>query len=91
MAIIWDEAKRIVNLNKHDLDFADAEKVFGGYVITFEDTRYDYGEERWVVIGLLCVLVVVIICTENGRETRIISMRKATLNEQKTYFNEYPG
>lgn len=88
MTIIWDENKRQVNLQKHGLDFADAKQVFAGHVIAFEDTRYDYGEDRWIVIGLLHVLVIVIVCTENGMETRIISMRKATKNEQKTYYSK---
>jgi hypothetical protein len=91
MTITWNEDKRQANLKKHGLDFADAEKVFAGHVINFEDTRYDYGEERRVVIGLLHSLVVVIICTENSEVVRIISMRKATRNEQKTYYNEYTG
>lgn len=89
MIITWDENKRLANIKKHGLDFADAEKVLSGYTIVFEDTRLDYEEERWVAIGRLNILIVVIIHAETETELRIISMRKATKNEQEIYYNEY--
>jgi uncharacterized DUF497 family protein len=46
MRFTWDETKRQGNLNKHGLDFADAEKVFAGPPVLFEDNRHDYGEQR---------------------------------------------
>ena len=60
MRFIWDEPKRQVNLNKHGVDFTDAERVFAGPTFTFEDNREDYGEQRWVTLGLLSATVVVI-------------------------------
>ena len=36
---VWDEAKRRLNLRKHGIDFADAEKIFRGVTFTAEDTR----------------------------------------------------
>lgn len=39
MRFIWDETKRQTNLNKHGLDFADAEQVFAGPMAIFEDNR----------------------------------------------------
>jgi uncharacterized DUF497 family protein len=41
MRYLWDEAKRQANLSKHGLDFADAEKVFAGPLVLFEDGRED--------------------------------------------------
>lgn len=91
MKIIWDENKRQSNIAKHaGLDFAQAHIVFAGATFTFEDTRMDYGEQRFVTIGLLDS-VVVIAHTENTDEIRIISMRKATQNEQKLYFSNLYG
>jgi uncharacterized DUF497 family protein len=49
----WDEPKRQANLAKHGLDFADAEKVFAGPMVLFEDNRADYGEQRMIGVGLL--------------------------------------
>lgn len=53
------------------LDFTDAELVFDGPLFTFEDDRRDYGEQRWVSIGLLRDKVVVIVHTEAGNEIRL--------------------
>jgi len=49
----WDEAKRLANLRKHGIDFIDIPTVFEGYIVTVEDDRYDYGEQRFVTFGLL--------------------------------------
>jgi len=86
MRFIWDEAKRQANLNKHGVDFTDAERVFAGPTFTFEDDREDYGEQRWVMLGLLGVQVVVIVHTETAEEIRVISMREADNNEQRLSF-----
>jgi uncharacterized DUF497 family protein len=49
----WDAAKNRSNFAKHGLDFDDAERVFAGPCVTFEDNRFDYGEERLITLGLL--------------------------------------
>lgn len=91
MKLIWDPEKRRRNLTKHGLDFADARAVFQGAVFTFEDTRRIYGEQRFLALGLLEDIAVVIAFTEPEEEViRLISMRKATRNEQKIYFEQLP-
>ena len=90
MKINWDENKRLENLKKHQLDFADAEKVFSSPYRLFEDIRFEYNEQRWIALGLLHVMVVVVVHTDTETEIRIISMRKATRHEQELYFEEYP-
>jgi uncharacterized DUF497 family protein len=60
--------------------------VFAGPTFTIPDSRFDYGEERFVSIGLLDADVVVIVHTETENEIRVISMRKGTANEQKIFF-----
>lgn len=92
MAFIWDEAKRQTNLKKHRMDFADAEKVFEGIILTFEDDRFDYGEQRFITIGLLNGEFIVIAHAEDAGEknlTRVISMRKATKYEQQIFFRAF--
>ena len=81
----WDEAKNRKNLEKHGLSFEDAEQVFSGPCVTFEDDRFAYGEERLITLGLLAGRLVVIAHAPRGEGTRIISMRKANRREQKTY------
>ncbi len=85
MKFVWHEEKRKRNLSKHGLDFAQAHKIFDGMTFTFEDNRFDYGEQRFISIGLLND-VVVIVHTETSKEIRIISMRRANKNEKELYF-----
>jgi uncharacterized protein len=82
----WHELKRQINLKNRELDFAEAERVFAGPTFSFEDDREDYGEQRWVTLGLLGDKVVVIMHTETEKEIRIISMRKANKNEHILFF-----
>lgn len=86
MQFIWHEPKRQTNLQKHGMDFADAERVFAGPTFTFEDDREDYGEQRWVTLGLLGTKVVVIVHTETAEEIWVISMREADKDEQLLFF-----
>jgi uncharacterized DUF497 family protein len=81
----WDAAKNRSNFAKHGLDFADAELVFADPCVTFVDYRFDYGEERFVTLGLLAGRQVAIAHAPRGEATRIISMRKANRREQKIY------
>ena len=84
-----DEAKRQSNLSKHHLDFYDAEIVFSGLTFTYADDRFEYGEDRYVTLGLLRRTVVVIAHTERDEVVRVFSMRKATRNEERLYFQGF--
>jgi uncharacterized DUF497 family protein len=84
----WDEAKRQSNIQKHGIDFLGIERVFAGQTITILDDRIDYGEPRFVTVGLLQGHVVVIAHTETDEVIRIISVRKATKHEEIRYFKE---
>ena len=86
MRFAWDDGKRDSNLAKHGLDFADAEEVLSGVTLTVKDDRFEYGEHRFVTLGLLKDVVVVVAHTETDEEIRVISMRKATKNEKEKYF-----
>jgi uncharacterized DUF497 family protein len=81
----WDDAKNRKNFTKHGLSFEDAEQVFSGTCVTFEDDRFAYGEERLVTLGLLAGRLVVIAHAPRDEGTRIISMRKGNRREQKIY------
>jgi len=81
----WDEAKKQKNFAKHGLSFEDAQQVFSGPCVTFEDDRFAYGEERFITLGLLDGRLVVITHAPRDEGTRIISMRKGNRREQKIY------
>ena len=88
MAYEWDEAKRLTNLHKHGINFIDVPAVFDSNIVTVEDGRYDYGEQRFVTFGLLQGRVIAVVHTEQEDCIRIISARKATKYEQRTYFEQ---
>lgn len=82
----WDENKRVLNLEKHAVDFIDAYELWLSPMAVFEDQRYDYGENRFVALGLLRNRVVVCVYAIKKNETvRIISFRKANNREIKYY------
>ncbi|MBL8248614.1 MAG: BrnT family toxin [Candidatus Competibacter sp.] len=85
MNFTWNETKRQSNLQKHGLDFADAEIVFSGETFTFEDDRFAYGEQRFISMGWLRGVVVVMAHTEDAETIHLISMRKAEKHEQRLY------
>lgn len=84
----WDEAKRLSNLRKHGIDFNDVPFVFNSDTVTVEDNRYGYGEQRFVMFGLLQGRIIVVVYTERDNSIRIISARKATKYEQRIYFEQ---
>ena len=81
----WDKAKNRSNFAKHGLKFEDAEQVFSGPCVTFEDDRFDYGEERLITLGLLAGRVVGIAHAPRDEGTRITSMRTGNRREQQIY------
>lgn len=86
MKFEWDEAKNRANIRKHGFDFADAPEVFQGPLLAQPDTREDYGEERWLAIGLLNDYVVALAFTPRASDViRIISLRKADRNEREAF------
>ncbi len=85
----WDETKNSINIRKHKIDFSDVPIAFEGSMLIDYDDRYDYGEERWIGMGIIHGLVVVVVFTEPRKDTiRIISARKANRSEQERYYEK---
>ncbi len=87
MKFEWDENKRLINLQRHGIDFADVWQIFDYDIATDIDNRFDYGEVRYLTFGLLRGDVIVVAHTEIDDTFRIISVRKAEKYEQEIYFN----
>jgi uncharacterized DUF497 family protein len=87
MKFEWDDAKNEENIRKHGIDFRDVIKMFDHPMLIFLDTRLNYGEDRWIGIGLLrdVVAVVVYLEWEDEETIRIISARRATSHESKEF------
>jgi len=73
----WDETKQKINLAKHGIDFCDADEIFAGPLVAVKDTREDYGDARYVALGMLAGIVLSVVYTERDDQIRIISIRKA--------------
>jgi uncharacterized DUF497 family protein len=85
----WDPQKNAENMAKHELDFADSPSIFRMPLRVSPDERQNYGENRWIGLGMLQGRVVVIVFTEPNEQTlRIISLRKALPYERK-YYEQY--
>ena len=70
-------------------DFADAWKIFATPMLRDLDEREDYGEDRWIGIGILDARIVVVVFTQREESDeeiiRIISLRKALAHERIKY------
>ena len=86
MRFTWDETKRVINLKQHGFDFADAPAMFAGVTFTYADDRFDYGEQRFVTLGMLNGMVVSTVHTETPHRIHLLSFRKASRHEQIIYF-----
>lgn len=85
----WDPTKRERNIAKHGVDFAALGPCFadlGRYI--WQDTRREYGEERFSMLALLGSRVLHITFTKRGEVTWLISARKANPREQRNYVRQ---
>ena len=87
----WDEAKRLRNIKNRNLDFEGCEAVFKYPVVSWEDAREAYGEQRINLLGWLDGSIVHLTYTERGDDMHIISLRKAEKHEIRRYAKEVSG
>jgi uncharacterized DUF497 family protein len=86
MNVEWDPEKGRANRRKHGIRFEDARAVFHDPDrIEVPDDR-DYGEERWITIGLAGQHLLFVVFTERNGTLRIISARKADNDDAQDYF-----
>ena len=84
--ITWDEPKRLANLRKHGIDLADGEVIFDAPLVTQEDDRVAYGEQRLQSLGLFYGVVVFLVWVDRPAAPHLISVRKATRHEERRYW-----
>lgn len=79
MKIVWDEAKRLANLAKHGLDFADLDPNF------FSEAAFGEADKgRFVAIGECAGITITVIFKPLGAEAiSVISMRPASRKERR--------
>ena len=81
----WDPDKARANIRKHGVSFVEATDVLEDeQALTIEDDYRD--EERFITIGADALgRILVVIYTYRSTAIRIISVRKATPSERKSY------
>lgn len=86
MSFEWDEAKRAENIKDRGIDFIDVLDLFdSSETVVFRDDRKDYGEHRFILLGVLREKVYQVVFTLRGKNTRIISARRANKRERRLY------
>ena len=85
----WDEIKSAANTKKHGVSFEEAKSVFvDEQAKLIGDPDHSDNEDRFVLLGLsgtLRLLVVFHCYRRGGNVIRIISARKASAKELKSY------
>ena len=84
--VTFDEPKRKSNLVKHGIDLAACTDVFDKPMVTIEDCREVYGEQRLCSLGWINTGIVVLMVWVDRELPHIISCRKATEDETRHYF-----
>ncbi len=91
MIFEWDLDKAVANIRKHGIDFEIAVEVFRDEfgLDIFDDEHSDSDENRFKVLGLTMMGVLLVVYTVRDEEKyRLISARKATNTESKAYWHE---
>ena len=83
----WDDTKAEANLNKHSVNFDEAQSVFLDPLARIvDDVEHSHDEDRAAVIGMSYQhRLLVVIFTDRNRNIRLISARKATRKERIDY------
>jgi len=85
MQIEYDRAKDEINRRKHGVSLADAVQFEWDTARIEEDTRHDYGEQRFQATGYIGMRLHFMVFCLRDSQKRIISLRKANPREMKRY------
>ena len=85
----WDERKSAANERKHGVSFEEAKSVFvDERAKLISDPDHSEDEDRFVLLGVSGALRLLLVChcyRGDGNVIRIISARKASARESKSY------
>ena len=85
----WDSRKAAENDARHGVSFEAARDVFRDpFAVERLDDREDYGEVRYVIIGMVDGRVLFVVYTMRRDAIRIISARGAEPHEQRQYHED---
>jgi uncharacterized DUF497 family protein len=89
----WHDAKAEANLRTHGVSFERAKTVFKDTrAIEWLDDRENYGEQRFVILGVAeGGMLLYVAYAERGESIRIISARKVNQYEADEYLSQDDG
>jgi uncharacterized DUF497 family protein len=86
--IEFDPAKSVENVRERGIGFERFEEMDLDTAISVEDTRKDYGERRFRVLGFIDERLHAAVITPRGEKIRVISLRRANRREERAYAKE---
>jgi len=86
VVITWDNSKRAENLAKHGIDLAELGSAFDFPMVTVEDDRLAYDEQRLRSLAFWRGRVVFLVWTERQDAAHLISCRYADKHQTQRYF-----
>jgi uncharacterized protein len=81
----WDHEKSTITFERRDVGLTAAKIAFRGRLLRRPDTRKNYGEPRYQVLGEVYGRIYVIVYTPRAGKCRLISMRRAEPHEKAIY------
>ena len=86
----FDPTKDVSNRGKHGISLARAVDFDWNTAIEREDTRFDYGEIRFVAVGRIDARLYVMIFTDGSDDdtVRVVSLRPAEKHETRSYHDQ---
>ena len=85
MKISYDPKKNARNIAERGLSFDVTQAFEWEFAIIWQDTRRDYGEERFIALGRIGQRVHSLVFTHRSETVHIISLRKANRREVRRY------
>ena len=89
----WDANKNITNQKKHHISFEEAQTVFyDEHALLIDDPDHSEEEERFILLGFSRRANLLVVChcyRQSESVIRIISARKATKAEEKSYQSQW--
>ncbi len=87
--VTYDKFKRKKNLDRHGIDLSQCDSAFDLPMLTREDTREAYGEQRLQSLAWLGTRVVVLVWTDRESGPHVISCRYGDKHETQRYFDAF--
>ena len=87
MDIEFDDAKDAANIAKHGVSLVLGAVVLENRIGVVADDRRQYGETRMNAFGLVAARLFACTYTMRGEVARIISVRRASRQEQRTWLS----